>query len=167
MSYNTLLELYNYNAYANGLVLDTAAQLNEDEFKRDSGMSRGSVYMMLLHIMGAEWRFLERCQEKTPTQIDPAQFPTLTDIRNKWRDVANELCAYLEQARDEDLDKVIQFPLMNKEFRLSKRELLMQAFGHSTTHRGELSILLTELGHPVPNMDAIIFFVKQSGQQWG
>jgi uncharacterized damage-inducible protein DinB len=44
--------------------------------------------------------------------------------------------------------------------------LLAQAFVHSTHHRGELSIVLSHLGHPLPTLDIIIPFVTWSGQKW-
>jgi uncharacterized damage-inducible protein DinB len=37
---------------------------------------------------------------------------------------------------------------------------------HSTHHRGELSIVLTELGYPLPTLDIIVHFAEQSGQAW-
>jgi uncharacterized damage-inducible protein DinB len=50
--------------------------------------------------------------------------------------------------------------------RLPVWQLLIQGFLSSTHHRGELSIVLTQLGHPLPTLDIIIHFVEQSGQTW-
>jgi uncharacterized damage-inducible protein DinB len=44
--------------------------------------------------------------------------------------------------------------------------LLMQAFVHSTLHRGELSIVLSNFGHPLPTLDIIIPFIEWNGQIW-
>ena len=43
-------------------------------------------------------------------------------------------------------------------------QIVLQVYNHSMIHRGELSILLTELGHPLPNMDILIQFGEQTGQ---
>ncbi|MFN8455860.1 MAG: hypothetical protein U0401_14540 [Anaerolineae bacterium] len=37
---------------------------------------------------------------------------------------------------------------------------------HSAQHRGELSILLSELGHPLLIDDIIVRFTEESGQSW-
>lgn len=42
----------------------------------------------------------------------------------------------------------------------------MQAFVQSTHPRGELSIVLSQLGQSLPTLDIIIPFVTDSGQVW-
>ncbi len=67
---------------------------------------------------------------------------------------------------DADLDRQVQVTLRGRPFQFPMWQLLSQAFVHSTHHRGELSIVLTELGHPLPTLDIIVHFAKESGQAW-
>jgi uncharacterized damage-inducible protein DinB len=44
--------------------------------------------------------------------------------------------------------------------------LMLQSLIHSVHHRGELSIVMTGLGHPLPTLDIILHFARESGQPW-
>nr|MBP9041735.1 hypothetical protein [Anaerolineaceae bacterium] len=51
-------------------------------------------------------------------------------------------------------------------FTLPRWQLLAQSLIHSIHHRGELSIVMTELGYPLPTLDPILKYVNDSGQVW-
>jgi uncharacterized damage-inducible protein DinB len=53
-----LQQLYNYNYWANGRLLDAAEALTEDQLYRQQGHSWGSIHGVLLHMMNAEWIWL-------------------------------------------------------------------------------------------------------------
>ena len=158
-----LLVLSSYNDYANRNVLDVVSNLTEAEFVRDFKMSVGNVQKMLQHIKEGEAYFLSTCQEKPYTKT---KLPGLKNIRSYWGDLGDDFHGFIERQTDEDLVRVIKVQFGERVFQFPVWQLLTQAFNHSMIHRGELSILLTELGHPLPDMDIIIQFIKESGQKW-
>lgn len=165
MNRDMLLSLYSYNTYANQLVLDTAARLSDEEFSRQASPSHGSVRDLLIHIVGSEAFFLKLCQGQ-PMPPRPDEPPTLAQMRAYFSVHAGEQENYLTSLADGDLQREVTFQMAGHEFLLPVWQLLIQAFVHSTHHRGELSIVLSQLGYPLPTLDIIIPFVVQSGQEW-
>lgn len=55
--------LYAYNAWANARVLEATARLSPAQLvDADGGGGYGSVWDTLVHLVGVEWLFLERCR---------------------------------------------------------------------------------------------------------
>jgi len=163
MNRDGLLALYTYNAYANHLVLDGLAQLSEDEFTRESGPSHGSIRGLLLHVLECEAWFLAICQRRT---LEEPDLHTLADIGRCWGDLEREQQIFIASLTENDLARDFPIQLRDHPFHFPMWQLLTQAFVHSTHHRGELAILLGQMGHPLPTLDIIIHFAKESGQEW-
>lgn len=164
MNRDGLLALYNYNVYANDLVLDTVAQLPEDKFLQVSSPSHSSVRELLVHMLEGEAFFLSVCTGHPLDELP--SLPRLADIQQSWTQLAREIHSYLVTLTDADLMQEIEIRLKGQPFCFSKWQALVQGFVHSTHHRGELSIVLTELGYPLPTLDILLQFIKQSGQSW-
>jgi len=87
MNRDGLAALYEYDAYANHLVLDGLAQLSEDEFAHAPSPSRSTVRTLLLHsLLGEAW-FLAACQGR---KFEPPDLPTLDDIRRFQSELEKE-----------------------------------------------------------------------------
>jgi uncharacterized damage-inducible protein DinB len=165
MDRDILLALYTYNAYANRLVLETAAGLTDDEFARQSSPSHQSVRILLMHTIDSEAFFLKLCQGQ-PLPAQPANPPTLAEIQSYASQLAGEQESLLKSSDEASLRREVTFQMGEQALHLPVWQLLAQAFVHSTHHRGELSIVLSHLGHPLPTLDIIIPFVTWSGQKW-
>lgn len=165
MDQDLLVALYTYNTYANRLVLDTVARLTDEEFTRPASPSHESVRTLLLHMMGAETFFLKRCQGQ-PLPSPPTTTPTLAQIRVYVDQLAQEQETFVRSLAENDLQREVEYEVGGHSLRLPVWQMLVQAFVHSTHHRGELSIVLSGLGYPLPTLDIIIPFVTQSGQKW-
>ena len=162
-----LLALHEYNHYANQLVLDTAAKMTKEQFTSPSSPSHGSVQALLFHMFGCEYFFLLLCQGKM--MESPAGEPALPGVDAMalmWDDLAGMRKAYLEAAAEEALEEQIPSSIGGQVFRLARWQLIAQSLLHSGHHRGELSIVMTSLGYPLPTLDSIIHFVKEGGQEW-
>jgi len=165
MDRDILLALYTYNAYANRLVLETVAGLTDDEFTRQSSPSHQSVRTLLVHMIGSEAFFLKLCQGQ-PLPTAPATPPTLAEIQGYASQLPGEQESFLKSLDEASLGREITFQMEEQTLHLPVWQLLVQAFVHSTHHRGELSIVLSHLSHPLPTLDIIIPFVTWSGQKW-
>ncbi|MBI5563759.1 MAG: DinB family protein [Chloroflexi bacterium] len=162
MNRDGLLAICAYNAYANHLVLNTVKHLSADELTRPSSPSHESVLKMLWHMLAVEANFLARCQG---TAIERPDLPTLAEVARYWSEIERSTQYFIAAQSDDDLareviaftDRSLHFPVW---------QLLLQACLHSTHHRGELSVVLTELSYPLPTLDIIVHFAEQSGQVW-
>jgi uncharacterized damage-inducible protein DinB len=160
-----LSALYAYNAYANRLVLETAAHLTIEEFTQHSSPSRDSVHVLLRHLLMTETFFLESCRE-CPLLPELDQQVTLADLQSYQQQLAQEQSAFMQMLTDTELQHEIDFQIGPQPLHLPMWQLLLQALMHSTHHRGELSIVLSHLGHPLPTLDIILPFIEWSGQTW-
>ena len=163
MNRDGLLALYQYNAYANHLVLDGLAQLSEDEFTRAPSPSHASIRGLVLHLLECEAWFLALCQGRTLQELS---LPTLDDLRRFQRELEQEQLALIPTLAESDLARDLEVQFGQHLLHFPVWQLLVQAFVHSTHHRAELSILLGQMGHPLPTLDIILHFVKESGQSW-
>ena len=60
-SASDLRRLYDYNYWANGKLLAVVSQLTPEEFTREVSGSYGSIRNSLVHVLSAEWGWLDRC----------------------------------------------------------------------------------------------------------
>lgn len=164
---SALLVLHEYNSYATELLLQTAAKMDDAAFTAQSSPSHGSVQQLLMHILAVEASFLARCTgEKPLLQIFTADALGLDEIIVELDEVAGLRRHYLQTVTDPELDEVIEITLGGKPLNLTRWQMLAQSLISSIHHRGELSIVMTGLGHPLPTLDPILQFVKESGQEW-
>jgi uncharacterized damage-inducible protein DinB len=164
---SALLVLHNYNEYANTLVLTTAAEMNETAFTAQSSPSHGSVQGLLTHMLLVEFYFLARSESKPihPKNVSDKAL-SLPEITLTFAQISEERKKYLTWVTEEKLEEVVEIPFDGKPFKLPRWQWLAQSLLHSTHHRGELSIVMTGLGHPLPTLDPVIQFVNESGQVW-
>lgn len=164
---SALLVLHNINSHANQLVLQTAVGMDESAFTAQSSPSHGSVQALLTHMLTTEFFFLARSEGKP---VNPKSVPdktlSLTEITAAFSQIADERLKYLNWVTEDKLAEVIEIPIGGQVFKLARWQLLTQSLLHSAHHRGELSIVMTGLGHPLPTLDAIITFIQESGQTW-
>lgn len=164
---SALLVLHNTNNHANRLVLQTAAAMDEASFTAQSSPSHGSVQALLTHMLTTEFFFLARSEGKP---VNPKGAPdktlSLQEITVAFSQIAEERFKYLNWVTDEKLLEIVDIPIGEHPFKLARWQLLTQSLLHSAHHRGELSIVMTGLGHPLPTLDAIITFIHESGQTW-
>jgi uncharacterized damage-inducible protein DinB len=160
-----LLTLYSYNSYANKLVFEVVAQLSEAEFTGTMIPIYPSVRALLHHMLSVEAFFLASCRGEAHA-FDPAALPAPADIQQAWEQLDRERQDYLAALTEAALAEELPIQLGGAPFRFTRWQMLLQAFIHSNHHRGELSVLLTHLGHPLPTLDIIVQFVQESGQSW-
>ncbi len=63
-----LHNLYNYNAWANVRILDTAVHLSLEQLRVEARANFGSIHGTLVHMMSAQWVWLARWQGISPSE---------------------------------------------------------------------------------------------------
>ena len=156
-----LARLYDYTCWANQKLLTVVAQLTPDEFTKTVGGSYGSVRNTLVHILSAEWGWLERSGGfARGERLKPEDFPTLESVVAVWRRVEVEMRAFLDQLPDEKLGEDITFAFGGPPQTLSRGDILQHAMIHAVHHRGQIALMLRELGHTPGNFDFLFYAPK-------
>jgi uncharacterized damage-inducible protein DinB len=140
--------LYDYNAWANSRLLDTAARVTAEQFVAPAAFSQGGLRGTLVHTLGAERIWRERLQGR---QLSPplreADFPDVGTLAARWREEEARLDAYLATLRDEDLHREVRSTTRTGEQVTDTLwYLLAHVVNHGTQQRGDAAVLLTRYG---------------------
>jgi uncharacterized damage-inducible protein DinB len=160
MQAGDILNLYDYNYWANAQVLATAAMVSEAQFLAPASVSHGSLRGTLVHILAAEWMWRVRCQEGLSPGglLSEAALPSLAAIRSRWQSEEQAMRAYLTSLNDDDLAGFVGYtttrgvPHHNKLW-----HLLVHLVNHGTQFRAEAAVLLTGYGHSPGDLDLIAY----------
>jgi uncharacterized damage-inducible protein DinB len=159
MTVKDLERLYDYGYWANEKLFAVIAQLSPDEFRQDVAGSYGSIRNTLVHILSAEWGWVDRCggPERGPA-LKAEDFPTLDAVRATWKKVEGYVRDFLGRLTDDDLERLVEFKNPRGETRsMLLYQLLHHAANHGVHHRGQISMLLRLLGRTPGNVDLLIY----------
>jgi len=163
MTPEEIRQLFDYNAWANGRSLQGAAQLSDEQFVKPVGSSFSSVRDTLVHICGAEWVWLERCNGRSPAAIpDVSNVQTISALREHWVPQAEQLFAFVQGLTQNELDRVMEYKTIN--FGVYKNPLwqsLQHLANHGTYHRGQVATMLRQLGVK-PVLSDLMHFYRES-----
>ena len=164
--------LYEYDRWANGRVLQMASKLSAEQFTRDLGGSFHSVRDTLLHIISGEWgwlvywkepsqnsAFLADLRKRMDTLFDPELFPNVAAVEWKWTAVEKEMAEFVNNAAEDALERMV--PFRTTEIRLA--HLMQHVANHSTYHRGQIAMMLRQLGEEPKATDFHVFLIERSG----
>ncbi len=158
MRVSDLERFYDYSYWANQRLLDVVSGLTPDEFTRSVAGSYGSVRNTLVHILSAEWGWLERCGGLARGErLSPQDYPTVESLVQAWARVEESLRAFLAGLDDDDLAREIEFTLGGPKRSLPLGDLLQHAAVHAVHHRGQVALLLRTLGHAPGNFDFLLY----------
>ncbi len=143
-----------YSDWANHRVLAAAAPVSHSDFDRDLGASFGSLRGTLIHIMWGEKRWLQFWVDgSTMDDPPPAAFPDVGSLVAAWRAVERQRNAFLSELTDDRLNAVLD--VRGEKYRLA--DLFQHLLNHSTYHRGQVTLLLRQLGHTPAATDFRVF----------
>ena len=148
---------FKYDQWANRRLLAAAGLVSPTDFTRELGASFGSLRGTLLHIMLGERRWLQRWVDgSTIPDAVPDDFPSAAAIGDAWTVLERERVAFASQLTDARLDASID--VRGQPFLL--RELIQHIVNHSTYHRGQVALLLRQLGRTPPATDYRLFLAE-------
>jgi uncharacterized damage-inducible protein DinB len=160
MTVKDLQILFDYSYWANRKLFEVLSQLTADQFTRVVAGSYGSVRNTLVHVLSAEWGWIDRCGgPQRGAALLAGDYPTAASLIDRWREVESFGREFLANLRDEDLNRVVEFTLgsgTKQAMRLG--ELMHHAAIHGVHHRGQVALLLRSLGHVPGNFDILFYY---------
>jgi uncharacterized damage-inducible protein DinB len=147
--------LFEYDRWANKCALQAASTLSAEQFTRDLGGSFKSVRDTLVHIVSGEWGWLTILKEPALTSafvtelwdrievtFDPKAYSDVAAVRAKWGEVEREQIDFVSGVTDESLARML--PIRTTHLKLA--HLMQHMANHSTYHRGQVSMMMRQLG---------------------
>jgi uncharacterized damage-inducible protein DinB len=160
---NDIRRLFDYTDYANGLALDAAEKLDEEQRRYDFKNSHGSIHGALVHMAGAEWVWLERWKGTSHPRIWTADdFADLESLRSRWRQIEGERRELLGRLTEEELLQDLSYnSLKGEPFKLPLVDQMQHVVNHSTLHRGQVVGMIRQLGLRPPAVDLIYYLIAR------
>jgi uncharacterized damage-inducible protein DinB len=137
------------------------SSLSADDFGRRVAGSLGSVRNTLVHMMSAEGGWLERAGgPKRGAALNADDFPTAASVTSYWTVQEDKVRGFLAALTDTDLATPREFslPQLSVTGVLTIGEMLHHAVNHSIHHRGQVALLLRQLGHAPGNVDIMFYY---------
>jgi uncharacterized damage-inducible protein DinB len=161
--------LYEYGRWANSRVLQAVTALSNEQFTRDLGGSFRSVRDALVHIVGGEWGWLTYWKEPSPSStfvtdlwtrhealFHPNTFPNLAAVQSKWAEIEKEQAEFVNDVTNESLHRML--PLRGTQISLA--HLMQHLANHSTYHRGQVALMMRQLGAKPLATDFHVFLME-------
>jgi uncharacterized damage-inducible protein DinB len=160
MTVNDLQALYDYGAWANKKLFEVIARLTPEQFIEPVAGSYGSVRNTMVHVLSAEWGWLDRCggPPRGPALV-ASDYPTLASLVDRGQQVEASVRTFLAALRDEDLGRVVEFALgSGPKHAMRLGDLMHHAAIHGVHHRGQVALLLRLLGQVPGNFDILLYY---------
>jgi uncharacterized damage-inducible protein DinB len=168
--------LFEYDRWANKCVLQAAATLSSEQFRCDLGGSFKSVRDTPVHIVSGEWGWLTIWREASLTSefvtelwdrigvtFDPKAYGDISSVRLKWAEVEREQIEFVNGVTDESLARMLPVRTTH----LSLGQLMQHMANHSTYHRGQVSLMMRQLGAEPVATDFARFLLVGRGTEAG
>ena len=160
-----LQTLYDYCYWANGKLLDVVVKLTPEQFTEPVAGSYGSVRNTLVHILSAEWGWLDRCGgARRGAALVASDYSTANSLIERWQAVESDVREFLSKLKDEDLDGMVGFSFgSGPKHAMRLGDLMVHAAVHGIHHRGQVAILLRLLGRVPGNFDVLCYYSHKHG----
>lgn len=165
MTVQDLKDLYNYNYWANKKLLHVISQLSAEEFTKKIAGGYGSVRNTMVHVLSTEWGWLSRCGgHKRGKSLNTENYPTAELLVKDWKKVEGYMRDFLSELDDDDLYRNVEYKGQNAQKRtMLLGELLHHSIIHGAHHRGQVAVLLRELGYPPGHFDILFYYAEKHG----
>jgi uncharacterized damage-inducible protein DinB len=163
MSYSIVQHL-EFNAWANGLMISTLKPLSEELFYLENNGSFPSIAKTTLHMWGAQHIWYTRMQgeslKQAPMVADP---PSKADMLDGLLSSSEDYVAFVGSVDPDFLSGRYHYTnLRGQSFEDSYEDTLYHVVNHSTYHRGQVILMLREVGvTPLPGTDLIHYLRSQ------
>jgi len=153
-----------YNTWANARLFSMAAQLSDEQYRRDVGAYFKSLHGTLNHLLVADRIWLHRLTGTgvAPTRLDAILFESLAELAQARREEDERLVRFVDGVTNAQLEAALEYRttkgLAQQHLR---REILAHLFNHQTHHRGQAHGILTTLGVKEPDSLDVLAMLRE------
>lgn len=170
MKPNEALELFEYDLWATGHVLDAAVAAG-DSFLTDHSEGVGSVRDLMLRIADGQLMWLRRVKgEPLPDNLfQYDRMATIPELRDYYQAINSMWREYLERASEDELERKVDYQVRPRgeggpRATTAVRQIIVQVYHHGVHHRSECCEVLSRSGHRPEEINHQRFFYAAYGQ---
>ena len=157
----TIAALYAYGEWANERLLAQMRGLEPADLGRPFSKGSQAILPTLVHLYGADLRWLARWRRHTPPEVKAADFSTVEAVEARWRPVWAERRAYLDGLDRVALEEDITFTGATGTVTFPRWQGMVHCANHATQHRSELAMMLSDLGRSPGDMDMLLWAARK------
>lgn len=161
MNLTDLRTLLDYHYWARDRVLAALDPVSPEDWLREQGGSFKSLRETAGHTYAAETFWHLRWNGHSPTALLPPEtFASPSVLRTLWTESETKIRGFVEELGEEGIKRVFAYRLMSGEEASSIFwHMLQHVVNHASYHRGQVTMLLRQMGYPGPkSMDLITFY---------
>ena len=167
MNLSDIRNLFDYTEWANGLALEAAGKLSDENLRREVNISHGSIFGTLLHMAGAEWIWLERWHGRSPAKAEAWSLWTtescadLAMLNQRWQEAVDRRAEYMSGLDESQLASELPFRLLSGDpSSMRLVDQMQHVANHATMHRGQVVGMIRQLGIDPPSTD-LLFYLRR------
>ncbi|HEV2074299.1 MAG TPA: DinB family protein [Thermomicrobiales bacterium] len=143
-----LVKLFEHNQWANLRAVDASVHLTDAQLDATVQGTAGTVRDTMMHIAGAEQRYVMRLSGRQPTYGERDGWPGVDTLRQAFNESGRAL---IELAGRADPDEVLEGEYQGQPYKLPVSTIYVQAINHATEHRSQIATILTQHGIEPPD----------------
>lgn len=157
--------LYDYNCWANNIILEKALNVPADMLTTVTIDGATTLFETLVHTLDAEYLWRTICQNNAYSGrlIDIETFSDLEMLKSYWEREEKAMRDYLATLTDSDMDGIVRYEGGEGVRERILWQCLVHMINHGTQHRSECAAMLTSLGHSPGNLDFSIYVNIRNG----
>ncbi|MFL5774579.1 MAG: DinB family protein [Flavisolibacter sp.] len=159
-----LVQLADYNIWANQLLLSVIEELPEEKQKMELPSSFSSLFKTVIHVWDAESIWWQRLKLQERIVIPSEDFTgNMKDASAGLIHQNRQWQQWVSTSQEHVFQHVFHYQNSKKEqFKQPVYQMLLHLFNHGTYHRGQLVNMLRQAGiEKIPGTDFIIFSRKK------
>ena len=161
----SLAEMFRHNAWANQRLFEACEGLSEAQLDATVVGTFGNVRDTLMHIAGAQERYVAALAESGPVSVirEREPFPGVAELRDATRTSSEALIELAAQAQS---GATVTTTHRGEAYTLPVWLLFVQAINHATEHRAQVAAILTQQGIEPPSMDGWTYHEVRFNADW-
>jgi uncharacterized damage-inducible protein DinB len=160
MKMQEIKKLFAFNNWATNRIFEALSHVPDPDYKKNMQASYGSLRGTLAHVVAAEKIWLSRLTGKPETVLMTEQeAPTLQALKSVWEEVAGRMAKFVAKLDDEALEIDLHYGTTSGETVTNTYvQVLQHIVNHASYHRGQITVLMRQLGFQPVHTDMIAFF---------
>jgi uncharacterized damage-inducible protein DinB len=152
-------QLFDYTYWGRDRIIAAASKLTAEQLTAPTWLDHGSIHATLVHQLASEFLFRQRWEGSSPTRVlDTGDLPDLGSLTQHWREQETAVVRFLAGLTDADLSRRVEYRSRAGEPQSDLLwQVLFQIVNHSTQHRSEVALALTQLGQSPGFLDYMAY----------
>lgn len=156
------IDYADYNIWANNRMINDLSKQEDKLLEKELVGSFPTINATISHIWFAETGWLSRLKGNGWEVSNVTNFSDTTKVLFKlWQNTSKDFKNFVEKA---DLEKQIQFEHKGEKFSIPTREIIQTVFNHGSFHRGQIVMMMRQLGITEVSQTDYIEWVREKAR---